>query len=273
MGSRLQTANGAIWLRSMIELLAAVYTLGHRARPLIATRFWKAPIAIIVQSFVATLYFALARIRTGRQYESRGAILNPTIAANHRAVVFAENACPDLKAVGGRLTLTEFFRHQPQLAALNLETGKILWRVDLPVIPGAQNAFIVCDQDYVGLVISRNAQTVHYDVQVYSVLDGNLLWKTTQDNRNKVGGDHGEQDKHPVLVGNRLIVEPRGYDIRTGERLVDLDLGQRGYGCGTISASADALFFRRRESRQILTGHTENWTVSPRSRAPVAGLT
>ena len=188
--------------------------------------------------------FSTAESAAPWEYTSRGAILNPTLAVNPRVVVFAENACPDLKSAGGRLTLVEFLRHQPQLVALSLETGKMLWRVDLPAIPDAQNAFVVCDQDHVALVNSRNAQTVHYDVRVYAALDGNLLWKTTQDNRNKVGGDHGEQDKHPVLVGNRLIVEPLCYDIRTGDKLANIHLGQRGYGCGTISASADALFFR-----------------------------
>ena len=175
---------------------------------------------------------------------SRGAILNPTIAANHRSVVFLESDYADLKAAGGRVTLAECLAQQPQLVALDLKSGEVKWRIDLPAMPTAQNAYTICNDAQIVLVNSRNANTVHYDIRVYDAESGDLLWETSQDNRLRTGGDHGEQDKHPVLVGDRLIVEPWAYNIRTGKRIADLNLEQRGYGCGTLSASAEAIFFR-----------------------------
>ena len=70
------------------------------------------------------------------------------------------------------------------------------------------------------------------------------MWAASQDSKLKTGGDHGEQDKHPVLVGETLVVEPAAYDLTTGKRLEQIDLSGRGYGCGTLSASANAIFFR-----------------------------
>ena len=79
---------------------------------------------------------------------------------------------------------------------------------------------------------------------MFGAQTGKELWSTSQDNGNRVGGDHGEQDKHPVLVGRQLIVEPLAYDVDSGRPLPDLNLGKRGYGCGTLSASSKAVFFR-----------------------------
>lgn len=178
------------------------------------------------------------------QRHSRGAILNPTIAVTQRIVVFVENACQDFEQTRGRIRLADFLNDDARLVAVDLHTGQQVWDVKLPPVAGAQNAFVLCDEDHVVLVTSRNAETVHYDVQVYHSHNGQPLWNATQDNRKKPGGDHGEQDKHPVLVGGRLIVEPFAYDVHTGKELVEVDLNQRGYGCGTLSAAADTLFFR-----------------------------
>jgi len=178
-------------------------------------------------------------------YESSGAILNPTIATGDGTVFFLENGMGSIEDLpAGRMLLVDFLRTDARLTAIDLKTGKRRWQTAIGEIDRAQNAYVLCDSDRVVLVNSRNTDTVHYDVRVFDTVTGEELWTATQDNLRKTGGDHGEQDKHPLLTGSRLIVEPYAYDIDTGHRLTELDLGKRGYGCGTISASADALFFR-----------------------------
>ncbi len=179
------------------------------------------------------------------RYESSGAILNPSIAATSASVFFVENEMGDLETTtSGRVRLSEFWKSKPKLVAIDLLSGKQRWSKSLPVVENPQNAFVLSEKDHVILVNSRNAQTVHYDVRVFSADDGTELWSATQDNLKQPGGDHGEQDKHPVLIGSKLIVEPFAYDLSTGAKLTELNLSKRGYGCGTLSGSADALFFR-----------------------------
>ena len=86
-------------------------------------------------------------------------------------------------------------------------------------------------------------------MRVHDAATGEELWSATHaNNRSGTGGDHGEQVHHPLLRGRTLIVEPLAYDLDTGH-VVDPTGGQgwsipaRG-GCGTISASSNALFFR-----------------------------
>ena len=178
------------------------------------------------------------------QYNSSGLIPHPTIAASDKMLFFLENEVNTSASELGRVLMKDFLNGSAKLVAMDLESGERVWSTTLPPVENAQNAYLLCDRERVILVNSRNTKTVQYDVTVFNAANGEELWTATQDNQDKTGGDHGEQDKHPVLTGNALIVEPFAYDIDTGHKLTDLDLNQRGYGCGTISASAKALFFR-----------------------------
>ena len=85
---------------------------------------------------------------------------------------------------------------------------------------------------------------VWYDTQCVSAEDGKQVWTATQDQRQGAGGSHGEQDHHPVIVGDTVYVEPYAYDLETGQRTASWSLGRGGHGCGSISASAKMCFFR-----------------------------
>jgi hypothetical protein len=50
--------------------------------------------------------------------------------------------------------------------------------------------------------------------------------------------------QHPVVVGDVVYGDSRAFNLRTGEQVLgDADIPPRR-GCGTMSASANALFFR-----------------------------
>lgn len=176
-------------------------------------------------------------------YQSRGSILHPSISVNGDAIFFLASRL-DLNEHQGRIVLNEFLKAEPRLVAVDLRSGRELWSVQVEGFDQAQNAYVISDQEHVYLVNSRNEDTVHYDARCFRAASGEQQWAVSQDNELEVGGDHGEQDKHPVLVGHRLIVEPFAYDSETGRRLEGINLSERGYGCGTLSASAEALFFR-----------------------------
>jgi len=87
---------------------------------------------------------------------------------------------------------------------------------------------------------------VFFDIHVFDGKTGEPVWFKTQNQGTKIGGSHGEQDHHPVIVGDRLYCEPYAYDLHTGRPLANWTWRkEHRRGCGTISASASALFFRQ----------------------------
>ena len=53
---------------------------------------------------------------------------------------------------------------------------------------------------------------------------------------------HGEQNRHPVVAGDAIYLEPFAFHLKTGEPLEGWSI-KRG-GCGQITASATTCYFR-----------------------------
>lgn len=181
-----------------------------------------------------------------------GAVINPTITIADGRVYFVESTAPAATgAANGRVKLPDALRSGVRLVALDLNTGNEVWSrsVDLHVIQ--HHLFVACSNGVLTVAGSRNSGSdrrsahVVYDLSAYDAATGEPRWSRSQDNETKIGGDHGEQDHHPVIVGDTLCVEPYAYDLRTGTPASDWKwgIGHRR-GCGTIAASKNALFFR-----------------------------
>ncbi len=65
--------------------------------------------------------------------------------------------------------------------------------------------------------------------------------------------------QHPVLVGDKVLLERKALDLRTG-KVVRSDVPSRR-GCGTMSASARATFFRDYSHGMwdVETGDRKDW--------------
>jgi hypothetical protein len=85
--------------------------------------------------------------------------------------------------------------------------------------------------------------TLHYDTQVYDPANGKRRWQHTFDTGRGKDLTHGEQDLHPVITGEMLIVEPQVYELATGKPLFTFRRSGGG-GCGALSASASRLYYR-----------------------------
>ena len=215
--------------------------------------------------------FAMDRHDGGHiwQYAPKnGALLNPSFTFAEGKAFFLESRNPQtLKIENGRANYTQFVEsHGADLVALDLETGKETWRQPLEFPKEVQNSSLLCAQGRVILQYSRNEKTVRYDVRTFDAASGNLLWETSQDNRNRPGGDHGEQDHHPVAIGNKLIIEPFAYNLKSGQRLPQYDLRRHGHGCGTMSASASSLYFRAGNPTEYLLGQQKLRKITTVSR-------
>jgi outer membrane protein assembly factor BamB len=200
--------------------------------------------------------FAYAAAGDKRAWEYRpkvGLIVNPTLAIGNGRIYFIESINPaTLKAPSARAKLADLLGQGSAMVALDLYTGKELWRK--PGEPFAALQHIVygsyAKEKFV-VVGSRNVGTgkagrLWFDVHVFDARTGEKAWSTSQDQHFGVNGEHGEQDRHPAIVGDKLFCEPYSYDLHTG---APLDwkwpwVNSQRRGCGTLSASAAGLFFR-----------------------------
>src|SRR5262249_9954882 len=150
----------------------------------------------------------------------------PTIAVGDETVYFVESTNQEtLKKPTSRAKLQELLGKGSNLVALELSTGKVLWSKPGPFAAIEHNLYLAYAQDRVVVVGSRNSgkdkqkDTVFYDIHVFDAKTGERKWFKAQDQQIKIGGDHGEQDQHPVVVGDKLYCEPCAYNLHTGEKI------------------------------------------------------
>lgn len=185
------------------------------------------------------------------RYQARGAILNPTITFGDDRCYFLESRDPSTLDAGrqGRVKLATFFGKGSDLVALDRRTGKELWRRQPDFSKIQHHLYLAFAKGKLVAVGTRNQRSssgvsLHYDLFAFDAASGKPLWSATQDQKRGPGGSHGEQDQHPAIVGDTILQEPYAYDLATGERRVDWRFVRGGHGCGAISASASAFFFR-----------------------------
>ncbi|OAI49976.1 hypothetical protein AYO44_05970 [Planctomycetaceae bacterium SCGC AG-212-F19] len=209
-------------------------------------------------------------------YEPKsGLIINPTIALGAGAVYFIESTnAQTLKKPTSRANLKELLGSGSSLVALDATTGKLLWSKPGPFEAMQHNVFLAYAEGKLVVVGTRNSgtdkktATVFYDVHVFDAQSGARNWFKTQDTTFKIGGDHGEQEQHPVVVGNKLYCEPYAYNLHTGEPL-DWKwpwVGKKRSGCGTLSASASTFFFRNDTCVQFDLASNKLKTVTTETR-------
>jgi outer membrane protein assembly factor BamB len=187
------------------------------------------------------------------EYHPTGAIVNPTFTVADDLLCFAESAsAKTLEAESGRVSPRDLFGDGSRLVALDVATGKPRWTRELDAKSIAHTSYLAYADGKLVLTGSlngpgeRKAARVLYHIWVFDAADGSLLWETTQNQGTGIGGTHGEQDHHPVIIGDQLICEPFAYKLSSGSPLDDWGWSKRHRrGCGTISASLSTLFFRQ----------------------------
>lgn len=221
-------------------------------------------------------------------YHAMGLIPNPTIAASADTLYFVESKDP--RTLAGKLSrarLIDLAAKGTDLVALDLATGKERWRQPVDLTKLHHIVYTTVAQGQVVLSGSRNSgqnkktDKVWYDLHVFDAATGKEKWSVTQNQNVAIGGDHGEQDQHPVVVGNKLFQEPYAYDLESGSRL-EWNwpwVGKRRSGCGNLSASASQFFFRNETTSMfdLDSGQAKKVTTETRPGCwinilPVGGL-
>jgi len=177
-----------------------------------------------------------------------GAILNSTLTIGDGMIFFIESRNPAaLQAATGRIApglLTDL-----RLVALDLKTGKPLWEKPhdfsklqfMTYLSYSANTLVATGTDS-----EKHFHTYAFTAPVQGtadgspiVLGGEMIWS---ESHKEDKGHHSGHLQHPVIVDGVYYSDQRSFDLKTGKTL-RTDLPERR-GCGTMSASKNALFFR-----------------------------
>jgi len=227
---------------------------------------------------VSTKLFALGK-GDGAEvwiYESRSRILNSSIAVGDETVFLVENRDPALSDGGaGIVFLKEFFARDAHLVALDLNTGAKKW--EAPFKSQGEEVFYLSYANGALLAVAsantpfegdeKDQAKNYYQLRLFDGANGTERWR-----RSVVAGK--ETYKHNVNIQPAVIMGEKIYlSMRTGNRLFTFDFAtgkhtetprfRTSKGCGLMSGSATALFFRNMVSQtyDTISGRTA-WTSS-----------
>lgn len=184
--------------------------------------------------------------KTWQYVPKSGAILNTSITIGGERIYFVESKNGEtLTEEGGRFALSTLFSQGGDLVALDRRTGEELWRSEKDIQAVQHHIFLAYADERLISVLTRNDEgTLRYDVHCLNATDGELIWGDIQSAVGRTGGTHGEQDHHPAIVGDTVYAMNRAYNLQSGEVEESWEFRRGGHGCGAISASMSALFFR-----------------------------
>jgi len=203
-----------------------------------------------VTAKVCSKYLFANDVQTGNRlwtYNSgdadKGIIINPTITIGGGRVYFVESRDPDVEGyTSGRIGIADLWEQQ-FLVALDADSGAMIWQQPINPIDGIPVFYLVYADETL-ILVSSNSATSRYYIYAYEAATGNAKagWSSNPVGHNWTTDNHGGHIQHPVVVGSKLYLEPRGYDIRTGSDL-GITMGSRS-GCATRAGTTAALIYR-----------------------------
>ena len=172
----------------------------------------------------------------------KGVVFNNTIAIGGDYIYFIESR--NLRAVNdadGRLRVDYFCKEETYIVKLDRKTGEKIWEKPFH-FPYDQITYLIYSD---GVLLSTGSynvgKNVHYGLFAFDGDSGELLWKNSFKGQ-EIGGSHGEQWQHPVIIADRIYLFPYDFDLHTGEKGgIVLSKG----GCGGWTGSANNLFARK----------------------------
>ncbi|UCE46581.1 MAG: PQQ-binding-like beta-propeller repeat protein, partial [Phycisphaerales bacterium] len=174
-------------------------------------------------------------------------ILNTTISIGGGRIYFVETNSP--KAMSdklGRMPVKTLFDGGDQyLVALDTRTGQVIYKNKIDVTSLEEPVYLNYAQETLLFSGSRLTKgIVHYYYKAFDAGSGRILWNADHGTNLNTDGEHGEYNRHPTIIADTVYAWPHAYNLKTGDRIKGWKFDRRGHGCGGVSASAQALFWR-----------------------------
>lgn len=202
----------------------------------------------------------------------RGAILNPTITIGDGRIYLVESVNEEtLAEPTGRSKLSALLKGKASLVAIDMTSGEQVWREAFDLSEIQHQIFLAYSDGKLVLVGTKNKkenlrQFLWYDLNSFDAVNGKHVWSASQNQRLGVNGSHGEQDHHPTIVNGVVYQQPNAYDLHTGKRRENWRFARGGHGCGALSASARAVYFRAGNPTMCNLATGENQKITKVSR-------
>ena len=176
-------------------------------------------------------------------YDNSSVIANPTICAGDGYVYFIESRnSAAVNDSDGRVSLGSAFLsgNNEYIVKLDITDGSVEWAVQRN-IDGPHVLYLSYKSSVLVAVGCSGDPTAIYNTYAYDASDCSLKWSDSIDGGQTINGDHGEQDKHPMIIGNVVQTRWGGYNLTTGASAgVSLSPGN----CADFSASANYVYMR-----------------------------
>ena len=210
-------------------------------------------------------------------YRAKGGIVQTSICLYEDQLFFIESH--NEKTLHGEQTLKDLLSGGSSIICLNSNTGELLWKQDHDISTlrhnvsiSAHRGVLVCsgsksiNEHTPGVYVHKGKNgRLRYQLLTVDVSTGEKLWEVEMDPKLPGSTNHGEADRRPILIQDKLFLEPYCYELKTGKPVTSYGMSSYGYtanrrrrrACGQMTASNDAFFFRNASaSRYDLETHT-----------------
>jgi len=181
------------------------------------------------------------------QYE-QGVVLNTTLCSDMTNLYFVESNSPfAMTNTVGKYTSRAIFENgKPYLTSLSIEDGSVNYRREIDAGAFTEPVYMSCANGILLFSGSRpENKALRYTYFAFNAEDGAVLWSQSHvAYPGKSDGGHGEQNRHPTIIGGTAYAWPYAYRLQTGEKIEGWKMDRSGHGCGGVSASADSIFWR-----------------------------
>ena len=190
-------------------------------------------------------------------YKPTGGIIHTSICLYNNKIYFFESRNPQTLQKGQQ-SLKDLLLDGSDLVCLQASNGRLLWKQEHKIngmhhsltLSATQNT-LVCSgsrniKESKPNVYGGKGSEVRYDLLAINADNGKLIWQKEINPNLKSGGIHGEQDRRPVLVADKIYFEPYCFDLTNGKDNKEFEYNiKKRKGCGQMTASNNALYFRQ----------------------------
>jgi outer membrane protein assembly factor BamB len=183
---------------------------------------------------------------TPRWTHASGLALDTTLTIGGGRMYFIETKSPKaLASSSGRAPMEAVCEGPNELIALDVKTGQPLWRREVDLANCRHIAYLSYSSEILVLTGNRYIEKkLWYFFTGIEASTGKVLWERSHNTGFGPGGEHGEQNQHPVIAGGTVYTYPLAYELRSGQAVEDWKFSRRGHGCGGVAGAAGALFWR-----------------------------